>query len=86
MRLRGQEAWFCGVHRRDYVVISKPKSVWSHLYCVIDSIMHTVPFNSSNMISSVIPKFKWLQEAAMVLKHSFSTNIAIDKFIFPEIM
>lgn len=80
---RGQEARFCGVHSMDHVVISKPKSGWSHLYCVIDSIMHTVPFNSSNMISSVIPKFKWLQEVAMVLKQSFSTDIATDKFYFP---
>lgn len=63
--------------------ISKPKSGWSHLYCVTDSIMHTVPFNSSNMISSVILKFKRLQEAEMVLKQSFSTDIATDKFYFP---
>lgn len=80
---RGQEAWFCGVHSRDYVVISKLKSGWSHLYRAVDSILHTVPFNSSNMISSVIPKFKWLQEAAMVLKHIFSTDTAADKFYFP---
>lgn len=80
---RRQEALFCGVHSRDYVVISKPKSGWSHLYCVIDSVIHTVPFNSSNMITSVIPKFKHLQEAAMVLKQSFSTDMATDKFNFP---
>lgn len=80
---RGQEAWFCGVHSRDYAVISKPKSGWSHLYCVIDSIMHTVPFNPSNMITSLIPNFKQLQEAAMVLKESFSTEVATDTFYFP---
>lgn len=52
---KGQEAWFCGVHSRDYVVIPKPKSGWSHLYCVIHSVMHTVPFHPSNMITSLIP-------------------------------
>lgn len=75
---KGQEAWFCGVHSRDYVVISKPKSGWSHLYCVIHSVMHTVPFHPSNMITSLIPNFKQLQEAIMVLKESFSTEIATD--------
>jgi len=80
---RGQVAWFCGVHSRDYAVISKLKSSKSHLYCGIASIMHTVCFNPSNMITSLIPNFKQLQEAAMVLKESSSTEVDTDTFSFP---
>lgn len=52
-------------------------------FSVVDSIMHTVPFNPSNMITSLIPNFKQLQEAAVVLKESFSTEVATETFYFP---
>lgn len=55
---RSQEAWFCGADSRCYAVISKPKSGWSHLYGIIDSIIHTVFFNPSNTITSHILIFK----------------------------
>lgn len=55
---RSQEAWFCGVGSRCYAVISKSKSGWSHLYCITDSFIHTVPFNPSNTITSHILIFK----------------------------
>jgi len=80
---RGQEAWFCGVQSSDYAVISKPKSGGSHLYCGTDSIMHTVLFNPSNVIASLIPNFKQFQEATMALKGSCSAEIAADIFSFP---
>lgn len=52
-------------------------------FSVIDSIMNTVPFNPSNMITSLIPNFKQLQEAAVILKESFLAGVATETFYFP---